>query len=45
MNKKKLNYEKPAMKVVELRQRTMMLAGSNGSGTVNDYNWNEYEEE
>lgn len=42
---KKRDYEKPSMKVVELQQRTMLLADSNGSGTVNDYNWNEYQEE
>ena len=33
------------MKIEELQQRTMLLAGSNGGGTVNDYNWNNYEEE
>lgn len=29
---KKRQYEKPSMKVVELQQRTMLLAGSNGTG-------------
>ena len=29
---KKKDYEKPSMKVVMLQQRTMLLAGSNGTG-------------
>ena len=29
---KKRQYEKPSMKVVLLKQRTMLLAGSNGTG-------------
>jgi len=29
---KKRQYEKPSMKVVLLQQRTMLLAGSNGTG-------------
>ena len=29
---KKRDYEKPSMKVVELQQRMMLLAGSNGTG-------------
>ena len=29
---KKKQYEKPSMKVVLLQQRTMLLAGSNGTG-------------
>ncbi len=37
---KKKQYEKPSMKVVLLQQRTMLLAGSNGTGSLNDYNWN-----
>ena len=28
----KKNYEKPSTKVVELQQRTVLLAGSNGTG-------------
>ena len=32
---KKRDYEKPSMKVVELRQRTTLLAGSNGTGGIN----------
>ena len=36
------DYEKPAMRVVELRHRTMILAGSAG---VQDYNWHDEEEE
>ena len=30
--KKKRFYEKPSMKVVELQQRSMLLAGSGGGG-------------
>ena len=33
-------YEKPSMKVVPLRQKPRLLVGSNGDGTLNDYNWN-----
>jgi len=29
---KKRQYDKPSMKVVLLQQRTMLLAGSNGTG-------------
>lgn len=29
---KKRQYEKPSMEVVMLQQRTMLLAGSNGTG-------------
>ena len=39
MNKKKL-YERPSMKVVLLKQQPQLLAGSNGTGGLNDYNWN-----
>ncbi len=31
----KKQYEKPSMKVVLLQQRTMLLAGSNGTGGIN----------
>ena len=31
---KKKDYEKPSMKVVLLQQRTMLLAGSNGTGGI-----------
>ena len=41
MTKKKL-YEKPSMKVVLLKQQPQLLAGSNN---LNDYNWNDYQEE
>ncbi len=37
---KKKTYEKPSMKVVLLKQRVMLLAGSAGGGSLNDYNWN-----
>jgi hypothetical protein len=42
---KKKEYEKPSMKVYELKQQPQLLAGSNGGGTDdytpdnNDYNW------
>ena len=32
---KKKQYEKPSMEVVMLQQRTMLLAGSNGTGGLN----------
>ena len=35
MNKK--DYEKPTMRVVELKQRTMLLAGSVVDATRDDY--------
>ena len=38
--KKKQFYEKPSMKVFELKQKPALLAGSGGSGTLDDYNWN-----
>ena len=37
--KKKL-YEKPTMQVVQLKQQSQLLAGSNGQAGVQDYNWN-----
>ena len=37
--KKKL-YEKPTMQIVQLKQQPQLLAGSNGGGDLNDYNWN-----
>ena len=40
---KKRQYNKPSMKVVELKQRTMLLAGSGGTNPYtpddNPYNW------
>ena len=39
---KKKEYEKPSMKVYELKQQPQLLQGSAG---LNDYNWNDYEEE
>ncbi len=32
---KKKHYDKPSMKIVLLKQRTMLLAGSNGTGGLN----------
>ena len=43
--KKKQFYEKPSMQVFELRQQPQILAGSNGGGNLNDYNWNYPNEE
>lgn len=45
MTAKKKKYEKPAMQVFELRQQPQILAGSNGGGNLNDYNWNYPNEE
>ena len=41
MTKKRL-YEKPSMKVVLLKRQPQLLAGSNN---LDDYNWNDYQEE
>ena len=41
MTKKKL-YERPSMKVVLLKRQPQLLAGSN---KLDDYNWNDYQEE
>ena len=40
MTTMKKTYEKPSMKVFELKQQPQLLAGSGGSGTLDDYNWN-----
>ena len=45
MTAKKKKYEKPAMQVFELRQQPQILAGSNGGGNLNDYNWHYPNEE
>ena len=39
---KKRKYEKPSLEVVVLKQQQQLLAGSAG---VQDYNWNDYQEE
>ena len=44
MEEKKL-YEKPSMKVHELRQRARLLVGSDGQAGVRSYNWNNESEE
>ena len=31
---KKKEYEKPSMEVLQLKQRAMLLTGSNGGGTL-----------
>ena len=42
---KRKDYEKPTMQVVKLQQQPQLLAGSNGQAGVQDYNWNNEEEE
>ena len=42
---KRKDYEKPTMQVVELKQQPQLLVGSNGQAGVQDYNWNNEEEE
>ena len=42
MTTQKREYEKPSMKVFELKQQPTLLAGSN---KLDDYNWNDYQEE
>lgn len=39
---KKKKYEKPSLEVVVLKQQPTLLAGSN---KLDDYNWNDYQEE
>lgn len=39
---KKKKYEKPSLEVVVLNQKPTLLAGSN---KLDDYNWNDYQEE
>ena len=41
MTTKKL-YEKPAMQVFELKQQPQLLAGSNASGSLDNYNWHDF---
>lgn len=41
---KKKQYQKPTMKVVMLQHRTQLLQAS-GSGSLQDYNWNNYDEQ
>ena len=45
MTTKKRQYEKPAMQVFMLKQQPTLLAGSNGTGNLDDYNWNTPNEE
>ena len=42
---KRKEYRKPTMKVVKLQQQSHILAGSNGQAGVENYNWNDEEEE
>jgi len=45
---KRKDYQKPTMNIVKLQQQTHILAGSvepSGSESLQDYNWNDYEEE
>ena len=41
---KRKDYQKPTMRVVMLQQRSQLLASS-GSESLQDYNWNDYEEQ
>ena len=43
--KKKQFYEKPSMKVFELKQQPQLLAGSNGQAGVQNYDWQIEEDE
>ena len=46
MTTKKREYEKPSVRVFELRQKPALLAGSNGGQAgVQNYNWQTEEEE
>ena len=45
MTTKRKQYEKPSMQVFELKQQPQLLAGSNGQAGVQNYNWQEEEEE
>ena len=45
---KKKDYQKPTMQFVKLQHHCHILAGSvepSGSESLQDYNWNDYEEE
>ena len=44
MLKKRKEYEKPAMQVVELKQ-PQLLAGSDASAGVQNYTWQDVDEE
>ena len=41
---KKKDYQKPTMQVIMLQQRSQLLQAS-GSGSLQDYNWNGYDEQ
>lgn len=47
--KEKRDYMKPSMQVVEVKQQSRLLTGSDlsksSSAGVTDYDWNEYHEE
>ena len=40
----KKKYDKPSMKVYELKQQSRLLAGSSGNGGLDDYYWNNEDE-
>ena len=42
---KRKEYERPTMQVVQLKQQPQLLAGSNGQAGVQNYNWNDVDEE
>ena len=37
-------YQKPAITIVQLKQQCHILAGSQGSANLQDYDWNEKDE-
>lgn len=41
---KKKQYQKPTMQVVMLQHHAQLLQAS-GSGSLQDYNWNNYDEQ
>ena len=41
----KRKYEKPSQRVIELKQRSALLAGSSGGAGTQDYDWNDIPEE
>lgn len=41
---KKKDYQKTSMQVVELKQQSHLLAGSNGGAGTQDYDWHDFED-
>ena len=38
--KTRKTYERPSMQVFMLKRQPQLLVGSNGGGSLDDYNWN-----